>query len=478
MTGRVWQLRKPPCIVSGMTTKSLTRLCVGLLLVAFQWSCNGSNSQSADVTLITAAGKPPGATRVQLEGFDQFAALRFSSTQNTKAEITFHGLADTIVTVQLDYFDASGTDVGTFSTSIDVGTPTTIVDPPTVDPSDPVTTSVAYLGCNRVGDGAASENLPSTANVANLLQDFTEIPDPTQHVPVPSHVLFVGDLVVNHVTGTTTLESQLEGWKAVYESSALSTSSVALVTIAGNHEMLAKVDVGGQSVEVSNPPTGTVFTSMMAAFIPAGNGPTEAPPNPDGVARDESQLSFSFRDGNRMFVLLDTDTYIGDDSPDGIGYVPLNWLQEQLRQAQSDATIGHVFVFGHKPIVGQEGEGETIAPSQRAAFQSVLCDPSGRGEPTKVRGYFCAHAHYWDYDSLPCPSAPGMLNQVINGNGGTSVENAFFEPPHGFFGYTILGVTRSGRVVLEAWGRPVTVPDDAPNQAPATLREHRTLAGS
>jgi hypothetical protein len=185
-------------------------------------------------------------------------------------------------------------------------------------------------------------------------------------------------------------------------------------------------------------------------------------------------LSFSFRDGNRFFILLDTDTYTGDDSPDGIGRIPLRWLEEQLLQAQDDASIEHVFVLGHKPIVGEEGEGETLNPTQVEAFKALLCDPSGDGAPSKVRGYFCAHAHYWKYDRLDCPSGSG-LNQVINGNGGTSVEDAFFDPPHGFFGYSVLGVTEAGRVVLEAWGRFVTDPDDAPDQAATTLREHRLL---
>jgi hypothetical protein len=153
----------------------------------------------------------------------------------------------------------------------------------------------------------------------------------------------------------------------------------------------------------------------------------------------------------------------------------LHWLGEQLLLAQVDPTIEHIFVFGHKPVVGQPGVGETIAPTQTETFTSLLCDPAGNGEPTKVRGYFAAHAHYWQRMLLDCPSSDRTLEQIINGNGGTSVENDFFEPPHAFFGYSVIGVTQSGAVLLEAWGRFVTTPDDAPGQAQATLREHRTL---
>ena len=65
--------------------------------------------------------------------------------------------------------------------------------------------------------------------------------------------------------------------------------------------------------------------------------------------------------------------------------------------------------------------------------------------------------------------------KIINGNGGTSPEQALFEPPHGFFGYSVIGVTQSGAVVLEARGRFITTPDDASGQAQTTVREHRTL---
>jgi hypothetical protein len=451
-------------------------LPVVLLLLLAAGCGDDGGARGAEVTLTTSAEPPGHATRVRLSGFDQFGDTRFTSPDQAAAPVvTFGGLPADVVTVEIDYLDALGDRVGTFSTSVDLDAPLTIADPPAVDPDDPIVASLAFLGCNRIGDGAADDNLPSTANVANLVQTSTELPAPPRPPPLPSPLFFVGDLVVSHHTGTDTLRSQLQGWKAVYDGSPLPNSAVQLVTAAGNHEMLAKVELDGEGVEVSNAAAGAVFTSEMADFIPTGNGPTPEPPNPDGVQRDESRLSFSFRNGDRFFVLLDTDTYVGDDSPDGIGYVPLHWLRDQLTQAQNDPTIAHVFVFGHKPIVGQEGEGETIAPSQLEAFTSLLCDPSGSGAPTKVRGYFCAHAHYWHYDSLPCPSSNGRLNQIINGNGGTSVENDFFEPPHGFFGYTVLGVTGRGGVVLQAWGRFVTEPDDLPGQAATTLREHRTL---
>jgi hypothetical protein len=176
-----------------------------------------------------------------------------------------------------------------------------------------------------------------------------------------------------------------------------------------------------------------------------------------------------------FFIQLNTDTYTGDDTPAGIGFVPLYWLQDQLIKAQDDVAIDHVFVFGHKPIRGEEGAGETIAPSQIDEFTGLLCNPRGDSSGTKVRGYFTAHGHYWQQSSLECPASDGTLLQIISGNGGTSPEQAFFLPPNGYFGYTKVGITESGALVLEARGRFITVPDDAPGQAETTVREYRNI---
>jgi hypothetical protein len=434
-------------------------------------SCNDfENEDAQSVTVVDQDAPPSKNVWAELVGFDQFGTVRYNrEKQRARRSMTFQRVPTDVVTVTLNYTTREGRLIETFSTSVDLHAPVTILDPPMVDADDPVVTSFAFMGCNRVADGAASENLPSTANVANLIQDFAEIPDPSLHSPVPSHLVFVGDLVVNHVPGVATLASQLEGWKTVYQTTPLSTSDVELVTIAGNHELLQKVEQNGEKVEIQNPPTGEVFSQIMSDFIPAENGPTQVEPNPDGVARDESRLSFTFRSDNMFFIQLNTDTYTGDDTTDGIGLVPLQWLEEQLLLAQADSTIEHVFVLGHKPIKGEEGDGETISPTQVEAFTRLLCDPS------KVRGYFAAHAHYWEYARLDCPSSDDTLVQIINGNGGTSPEQAFFEPPHGFFGYTVIGVTQSGAVVLEARGRFITTPDDELGQAQTTVREHRTL---
>jgi hypothetical protein len=457
-----------------MIEKSMWRFCLVLMLSGL-FGCNDGHDseQGRTVIVMTTTALPESDLQAQLVGFNQFGEQLFTSLQSpVRREMVYRDIPIDVVTVRLEYANRYNELFESFFTSVNLASLVTITDPQMVRASDPVTQSFAFMGCNRVADGAGSPDLPSTANVANMIQDFTEIPDPIVQSPIPSHLIFVGDLVVNHVPGTATLSSQLEGWKAVYQTTPLSESDVQLVTLAGNHEMLQKIN----DEETQNPPTGEIFTQAMMDFIPANNGPTQVLPNLDGVARDESMLTFSFQSNNLFFIQLNTDTYTGDDSPNGIGFVPLHWLQGQLNNAQDDPTIDHVFVFGHKPIIGEEGVGETIAPSQVDEFTAMLCHPKDDNNANKVRGYFAAHAHYWQQRSLDCPGSDESLLQVISGNGGTSPEQEFFMPPNGYFGYTKVGITASGSLVLEARGRFITVPDDAPGQAETTVREYRNIS--
>ncbi|MDE0951847.1 MAG: metallophosphoesterase [Halioglobus sp.] len=451
-----------------------------VLMFSGLFGCSDANDSSNEpeqrqggtVIVLNTNAQPGPDLLARLAGFDQFGEQLYTGdTSPLRQEMVYQRIPTEVVTVRLEYVTVTDELLESFSTSVNLASPVTITDPSMVSASDPVTQAFAYMGCSRVADGGGSQNLPSTANVANMIQDFAEIADPGLQSPIPSHLIVVGDLVVNHVPGTATLSSQLEGWKAVFQTTPLSGSDVQLVTLAGNHEMLQKVN----DVETQNPPTGDVFTQAMMDFIPASNGPTQASPNLDGVARDESMLTFSFQFGNAFFIQLNTDTYTGDDTPAGIGFVPLYWLQNQLIKAQDDPTVDHVFVFGHKPIIGEEGVGETIARSQVDEFTKMLCNPRGDDSATKVRGYFAAHAHYWQQRSLDCPASDGTLLQVISGNGGTSVEQTFFRSPNGYFGYTNVGITESGALVLEARGRFITVPDDAPGQAETTVREYRNI---
>jgi hypothetical protein len=413
-------------------------------------------------------------------------------------EVELDGVADEVITLQIEYLASNDAPpVADFRTSVDLSQGhATIADPAFVVADDPVVFSFVSFGCNRVGNDQLANNSPSSANIGQLTQDFAEITDSSHLGVLPDYVFFTGDLVQNLAPGIDMLSSQLEGWKAVYASTPLGSSSIPLIAVAGNHELLVQVTVtatpapmstpgSGQAssvegnsaavtVQIPNPPTGAVFTSEMADFIPAANGPTVAPPNPDHVERDESMLSFSFRDGANLFIVVDTDTYTGGDTPEVTGFVPLNWLTEQLDAANSDSTIENIFVFGHRPIDSPDPNNLPIAPSQALPFYELLAAPTATGAPTKVRVYICAHAHLWN-EGVPSTAPLGStLVQVIAGNGGSPVSSAFTPPI--YYGYTLFSLTQAGDLTAESWGRPVPVPYAAPPPQPTTtLREQLTI---
>jgi hypothetical protein len=371
--------------------------------------------------------------------------------------------------LEIEYLDSSQNLVGRFSTLIDPNQGPILIDRPAwvdAESIDPTIYRFAFVGCNRLGFGELSDGNPSSANVLQLLAILNGLPEVQ---PAVSHFFMAGDLVTNLDPGTQTLQTQLTAWLELLGTSALPASPIELVTFTGNHEVLVsrKDPDTGDFVEFPNPPTLPVWTSIMAAFIRGNDGPTTALPNMDQLTDDQSQLSYTFQDGNILFIILNTDTFVDDKI---LGDVPLNWLEERLDQATSNNTVDHVFVMGHKPVVSPPGAEEpagagSIRQEEKAAMAQLL------GEHHKVRGYLCAHAHLWNYQVLD-----GGAPQVIAGNAGSQVEPPFDDTRRGYYGYTLYSLHTSGSVHLESWGRPIPTPynSDLP-QPEATLREMRLL---
>jgi hypothetical protein len=219
----------------------------------------------------------------------------------------------------------------------------------------------------------------------------------------------------------------------------------------------------GTKIELSNGGADAVWTTWSAAHgfdAHAGNGPTAKPPNVDALQDDQSRLSYSWDDGGNHYVVLNTDTWT--TTPDAatsstqLGWIALNWLSADLKAAEVNQAVHHIFVFGHKPVVsplGVDNSDESINPVFTAKLESLL------DETTKVRGYFCAHAHLWDARKLP--GARGVY-QIVAGNGGSSVETVWKQP---FYGFTEVRLYQSGKVSVVSYQRPVPNPY---NQSPAT----------
>ncbi|MEP6729263.1 MAG: metallophosphoesterase [bacterium] len=300
---------------------------------------------------------------------------------------------------------------------------------PNIDPNG-VAYSFVVVGCNRV---AAPESLGviSTANVQELNRTFADI---AAMNPKPNFLFFAGDMVFGYTNDSTALDRELKGWIALYQASPLPASGVELVAIPGNHETdnLAKVAYG--------PGERTWLRDMGPYIARGGNGPAAG--GADGLASDQSKLTYSFDFKDAHFLTLDTDP-VGKD-----WHVPTAWITTDLAAAKSRG-VKHIFAIGHKPAypyptVPTDGLSNDIPA--RDAFWTALTN-------NQVEAMFSAHNHVY-YRTQPT----GKTWMIIAGNGGTPIDATADQtiPSTGnYFGFTLVTVTNSGKATSRSYGRDV-----------------------
>ena len=347
--------------------------------------------------------------------------------------------------------------------------PTPPVDPPT---GDPVTFSFAFVGCNRVGwseEGDPKVPLPeSTANEGQLLQTFEDIANLDR---APEYLFLLGDIVRNEVDGAT-LAHQLSLWQPLWDQSPLAGSATRLVPITGNHEVLKSVEYAhDEYYEVPDNSANTAWLTWLNQNQhppQPGNGPTPASSPGDLLRGDNSQLSFSFdattSDGKSLhFVLIDTDTestYVPTDtscfqppedqtsSEQVPGWIPLQWIRSDLAASSSDM----IFALGHKPISNSESGASDVSVGRSSVFN---CDDKMLGQglfdsfrnDDRFVAYLTSHRHLWDAFEIE-----ESVWQIIAGDGGSPLESG------DSFGFTLVEIHESGKVVATPYTRPVPDP--------------------
>jgi hypothetical protein len=324
----------------------------------------------------------------------------------------------------------------------------------------PVVASFAWIGgCREQKTDWKPATNPSSANVAELTQTFSDLAGLA--LP-PQYFFFPGDLI-SGFDKAATLKGQLDAWATLYDDDPSGIAGlVDFVPIAGNHETLLKVTPpGGVAIELPNPDADAVWTQWIAdnGFdLHAGNGPTADDPNADALVDDQSSMTYSFDDGDIHYVVLNTDTMTSTPDPakgsTQTGWIAFNWLAADLDAAQSDPTIDHVFIFGHKPIVNPTGATDSDA-AINPAFTSQLEQLLDGHD--KVRGYLCSHAHLFDTRQLP--GARGVW-QIISGNGGSPLD-ATWKVPNPYFGFTVVNVYGDSRIGITHYARPAPTPYDS-----------------
>lgn len=337
--------------------------------------------------------------------------------------------------------------------------------------SDPVVYSFAFVGCNRLdGAGVDATGFASTANEAQLLQTFKDVGSLD---PKPQTLFLLGDIVRGLKKGVKKLGNELDAWKTLIKDQV--DSSIRLVVLTGNHEMLKKQAADAEDtedeVEVPNKPAYAYWQQNMRPFIFGEDGPGTG--GADKLVNDEKRLSYTFQDEDNLFVIVNTDSQIDDRS---IGVVPLNWLKAKLKAAQTDKQIRNIFVIGHKPIVSPDNTvdasgARTIRESQAEAFYSLLNKPAKDQKSSKVRAYLSAHAHEWKFfANLAEAKFTGNLPQIVAGNGGSPPDSNWKDQ---YFGFTVIAITKSGKISAQSYGRPIPQPNyyaQSPPPDPATAQ--------
>jgi hypothetical protein len=322
--------------------------------------------------------------------------------------------------------------------------------------------SFVVLGCNRVDKSDIAKTSPSTANIEQLKRTFKEVAELT---PPPKFLFFAGDAVMGYTSDVDILESQLMGWREIYENSPLASSKTTLVPIVGNHETQNEKKVSYEGAEKT-------WLKVMSPYLKyAGNGPRAG--GKDNLKTDQSKLTYSFDYKGTHFVILNTDP-VGKDWS-----VPKAWVAKDLDTAKS-RFAKHIFAIGHKPAhsypknlyspveTKEDGLGK-LYPADRDEFWSSLVR-------NKAEAMFASHNHVYYRAKGP----NGNTWQVIAGNGGSSLDKVVDQSKNNAFGYTVVNVLKNNRVTIASYGRDV--PKDgylAPAPAdkyPTTVRDRADIS--
>lgn len=259
--------------------------------------------------------------------------------------------------------------------------------------------------------------------------------------PLPDYFFMAGDLVMGYTNDNAALRQQLNAWVDLYKASPLYGTSVKLVAIPGNHETQNASKVSTLAGEQA-------WLEIMAPYIIGANGAPAG--GADGLATDQSKLSYSFDWKGTHFVLLDTDPQARDWT------VPTKWVGADLAAARA-AGAKHIIAISHKPAYGWSGAptdsllGKGAAP---ATFYLGLRDELWSAlEANQAEALFSAHNHLWTKFQ-----PTNKTWQIIAGNGGSALEATVADGSAGipaYYGFTVVNVSAAGPVTVKSMGRNI-----------------------
>ena len=322
--------------------------------------------------------------------------------------------------------------------------------------------SFAFSGDFQIGYSAwqqTKEENPSSTNIPQLRRNIKDIASVRNQL---SFMVLLGDLVMNEVEDQgETLKIQLDAWQQVVQA-VPEYGLVPLLPFTGNHE----TNIYWTNLQVQAPSLYTfdvweewLMGNGYSGF--AGNGPRPTEGNPDRLARNESLLTYSFDVGNVHFVIINTDTLTTEINPDTnlpyAAWIPINWITADIEAAQQNQAINTIIVMGHRviewPAYADANWNAGIINTKEYPFASRLSEIMRLN--SKVKAYLCSHLHSWHAWRLE----DGMgVWQIIAGNGGAESDSDWNPPGGPYFGFSLMDIQKSGKIIVRSFGRPVPSP--------------------
>jgi len=226
-----------------------------------------------------------------------------------------------------------------------------------------------------------------------------------------------------------------------------------VVPVPGNHEVQSKAAGKKAVVENENAWRANmgdliVDTQRFKAIVgqDARHINTQNNAAADGLASDQSELTYSFDVADSHFAVVNTDP-VGND-----GVAPAQWLASDMESARVRGAR-HFFVFGHKPaftyvysakVKKSDAVGLDKSPTQRDTFWNTIEQYGAT--------YFCGHEHMFN---LMQPR--GAAWQVLVGTGGSPWdakpgEKTLHPTSDRAYAWASVAVHRSGKVDITAYG--------------------------
>ena len=309
-------------------------------------------------------------------------------------------------------------------------------------------------GCNRNADAthqhshegdshshaAASTSAPLARNVtaaggsSSIVQRFVVLGDtqgdnesgPREFMPEliqsinahnASRIVLAGDLVGTGGNGT---------WNQwISNASQFNGGLENIIMTPGNHDQPSGSDALWRS-KFSQTPGGQAWLPNSQTI----NGKTGF-----------DQMDYYVDQGSTRFISVTTDTQAFGAS--NLANSSLEWMQEALRDADSNAAIENIFVYTHHPVTFDStygGSGNRLG-TQAAMWQSLVSDSD------KVRALFTGHWHLYQ-PGKPDPDNPDVW-EVTSGTGGGGLEGRAVQNQHGF---NVVDIHADGRIQSTFYG--------------------------